>query len=111
MPRFSPNRPSRAEGYGRRFAANVVEPPTISRAAAEEMERLMAAARVSGSPDAEREAAARCARLARSDQPNRRGRTAIGRRPRGFASVIARGATPTARPATTPSWPIAPAIA
>ena len=57
---------SQAEGYGRRFAANVVEPPTISRAAAEEMERLMAAARVSGSPDAEREAAARCARLARS---------------------------------------------
>ncbi len=57
---------SQAEGYGRRFAANVVEPPTIPRTAAEEMERLLAAARVSGSPDAEREAAARCARLARS---------------------------------------------
>ena len=57
---------SAAEGYGRRFAANVVEPPTISRAAAEEMERLMAAARVSGSPEAEQAAATRCARLART---------------------------------------------
>jgi len=57
---------SEADGYGRRFAANVVEPPTISRAAAEEMERLMTAARVSGSPEGEREAATRCARLARS---------------------------------------------
>jgi hypothetical protein len=57
---------SEADGYGRRFAANLVEPPTISRAAAEEMEQLMAAARVSGSSEAEREAAARCAQLARS---------------------------------------------
>jgi hypothetical protein len=58
---------SQADGYGRRFAANLVEPPTISRAAAEEMERLMAAARASGSPEAERKATAKCAHLARSD--------------------------------------------
>ncbi len=57
---------SRADGYGPRFAANVVEPPTISRAAAEEMERRMAAARAAGSPEAERDAAAQCAHLARS---------------------------------------------
>jgi hypothetical protein len=57
---------SRAEGYGQLFAANVVEPPTIPRATAEEMERLMKAARDSGSPDSEQIAAARCARLART---------------------------------------------
>ena len=41
---------SSAAGYGDRFAANVVEPPTIPRTAAEEMERLLAAARATGSP-------------------------------------------------------------
>ena len=44
---------STAAGYGDRFAANVVEPPTIPRTAAEEMDRLMAAARATGSPEAE----------------------------------------------------------
>ena len=56
---------SRAPGYGDRFAANVVEPPTIPRTAAEEMERLLAAARACGSPDEELKALACCARLAR----------------------------------------------
>jgi hypothetical protein len=55
---------SSAEGYGPPFAANVVEPPTIPRTTAEEMERLMAAARATGSPEAEEKAAAECARLA-----------------------------------------------
>ena len=58
---------SSAEGYGPRFAANVVEPPTILRTTAEEMERLMAAARSTGSPEAEAKAAADCAELARSE--------------------------------------------
>ena len=57
---------SSAEGYGPQFAANVVEPPTIPRTTAEEMERLMAAARATGSPQAEEQAAAECARLART---------------------------------------------
>jgi hypothetical protein len=57
---------SRAPGYGARYAANVVEPPTISRATAEEMEGQLATARASGSAQAEMEAAAECGRLARS---------------------------------------------
>ena len=57
---------SRAAGYGDRFAANVVQPPTIPRTAAEEMDRLMAAAAASGSVEAELSAAAACARLART---------------------------------------------
>jgi hypothetical protein len=57
---------STAAGFGDRFAANVVQPPTIPRTTAEGMERLMAAARATGSPDAELKAAAQCARLARS---------------------------------------------
>ena len=57
---------SSAEGYGPQFAANVVEPPTIPRTTAEEMEALMATARATGSPDAEEKATAECARLART---------------------------------------------
>ncbi len=57
---------SSAVGYGQRFAANVVEPPTVPRSAAEEMERLMTVARAAGSPEAEQQAIAGCARLARS---------------------------------------------
>ena len=57
---------STAAGYGDRFAANVVEPPTIPRTAAEEMDRLLTAARATGSPQAELDAVARYARLARS---------------------------------------------
>ncbi|MBI3948723.1 MAG: hypothetical protein HY321_22625 [Armatimonadetes bacterium] len=56
---------SRAPGYGAAFAANVVEPPTIPRATAEEMDRRMQAAAARGSPEAELAAAAECARLAR----------------------------------------------
>lgn len=57
---------SAAAGFGDRYAANVVQPPTIPRTTAEEMERLMSAARATGSPGAELKAAAQCARLARS---------------------------------------------
>jgi len=57
---------STAAGYGQRFAANVVQPPTIPRTAGEEMDRRMRAAAASGSAEAETAAAAECARLARS---------------------------------------------
>jgi hypothetical protein len=57
---------STAAGYGQRFAANVVQPPTIPRAAGEEMDRRMQVAAASGSPETETAAAAECARLARS---------------------------------------------
>jgi hypothetical protein len=57
---------SLAEGYGPAYAANVVEPPTIPRATAEAMDRLMRHAAAQGSPDAELEASAEAARLARS---------------------------------------------
>jgi hypothetical protein len=50
--------------YGHRFAANVVQPPTIPRSTAEEMDRLMTKAASSGSQDAELAAAAECALLA-----------------------------------------------
>jgi hypothetical protein len=53
--------------YGRRFAANVVQPPTIPRSTAEEMEHCMAQAAASGSPAEEQAAAAECARLAREN--------------------------------------------
>jgi hypothetical protein len=56
---------SRAPGYGAAFGANVIEPPTIPRAAAEEMEILMRRAAARGSAAAEVEAARACARLAR----------------------------------------------
>jgi hypothetical protein len=58
---------SSAAGFGDAFAANAVEPPTIPRATAEEMERRMAAARTAGSAEAEAAAAAECARLAREN--------------------------------------------
>jgi hypothetical protein len=57
---------SSAEGFGDRHAANVVEPPTIPRTTAEEMDRLMMSARATGSLEAEEKAAAECARLART---------------------------------------------
>jgi hypothetical protein len=53
--------------YGPRYAANVVQPPTIPRATAEEMERRMRQAAATGSPDAERAAIAECAQLAREN--------------------------------------------
>jgi hypothetical protein len=57
---------SRAPGYGIRHAANVVEPPTIPRRTAEDMDRLMRHAAALGSVEAEREAATEAARLART---------------------------------------------
>ena len=57
---------STAAGYGSRFAANVVQPPTIPRSTAEEMDRRMARAAATGSDSAGLEAAAECARLART---------------------------------------------
>ena len=78
---------SSAEGYGRRFAANVVEPPTIPRAAAEEMERLMAAARPLGSPEAE--GGRRRVRPAGRPPAESRRRTPVRRRP-----PLASGAVP-----------------
>ena len=56
---------SRAPGYGPRFAANVVVPPTIPRETAEEMDRIMAAAAISGGAAEGTDAAKRCATLAR----------------------------------------------
>jgi hypothetical protein len=57
---------SSAPGYGVEFAANVVEPPTIPRSTAEEMDRLLRQAAALGSAEAELEAAGKCAELARS---------------------------------------------
>ena len=57
---------STAAGYGRQFAANVVQPPTIPRTTAEQMDRLMARAAGDGSHSTAIEAAAECARLART---------------------------------------------
>jgi hypothetical protein len=56
---------SLAPGYGKAYAANVVEPPTIPRTTAEEMDRRMHQAASLGSADAEAKAAAACAKLAR----------------------------------------------
>lgn len=64
---------SLAEGYGAEFAANVVEPPTISRSTAETMDALMRNAAASGSVGAEMEAAGECAKLARSTSTIARG--------------------------------------
>ncbi len=57
---------SRAPGYGADYAANVVEPPTIPRTTAEEMERRIRYASALGSADAEIKAAAQCAKLAKT---------------------------------------------
>jgi hypothetical protein len=56
---------SRAAGYGARFGANVVEPPTIPRATADEMASETRQAAASGSAEAELVAIHRCERLAR----------------------------------------------
>lgn len=56
---------SRDPAYGARFGANVVEPPTIPRSTAEQMDRLMRSAGARGSAQAELDAADECARLAR----------------------------------------------
>ena len=56
---------SRAPGFGERFAANVVTPPTIPRSAADEMSKLARQAAASGSVESELAAAGQCERLAR----------------------------------------------
>ena len=56
---------SLAPDYGRDYAANVVEPPTIPRTTAEQMDRLMQQAASLGSADTEANAAAACAKLVR----------------------------------------------
>jgi hypothetical protein len=58
---------SESAEYGASFGANIVEPPTLPRATAEAMDVLLARAAATGSPEAEREAAAEAARLARAD--------------------------------------------
>ena len=58
---------SRAPGFGSRWAANVVEPPTIPRTTAARMDRLMLEAAARGEPEGEEAAAHRCAALARRD--------------------------------------------
>jgi len=57
---------SPAPGYGVDYAANVVEPPTIPRSTAEEMDTKMRAAAATGSTEAEIKAATESADLARS---------------------------------------------
>lgn len=57
---------STVDGYGREFAANVVEPPTIPRSTSDEMDKIMHFAAANGSPDAELKAAEKCAALAKS---------------------------------------------
>lgn len=57
---------SRAGGYGPRYAANVIEPPTIPRQTAEEIDRIMDGAAAAANPDAALLAAAKAAQLTRS---------------------------------------------
>jgi hypothetical protein len=57
---------SRAPGFGAKFAANAVEPPTIARSTSQKMTQRMQLAAASGSPAAELEGATDCARMARS---------------------------------------------
>jgi hypothetical protein len=56
---------SLARDYGKAYAANVVEPPTIPRSTAEKMDRLMQHAATLGSAEAEVDVARRCEKLAR----------------------------------------------
>ncbi len=57
---------SRAEGFGARYAANVITPPTIPRSTAENMDRLMRQAAATGSEEEQLRAAGRCGELART---------------------------------------------
>jgi hypothetical protein len=57
---------STANGYGTKYAANVVEPPTIPRTTAEFMDRRLREAATLGSVEAEIQAAKTCAQHARS---------------------------------------------
>lgn len=58
---------SSASGYGAVYGANVVEPPTISRATAEEMDRRLAHAATVGPVEAQIGAIADCERLVRQN--------------------------------------------
>jgi len=64
---------SLAPGYGPEFGANVIEPPTIPRKSAEEMDRRMRHAAALGSVESELEAARESAELARSTSRVARG--------------------------------------
>jgi len=64
---------SLAQGYGPLFGANVVEPPTISRSTAEQMDHHMRLAASKGNAEAELEAIRSCERLARSESHIARG--------------------------------------
>jgi hypothetical protein len=57
---------SLAKDYGKNYASNVVEPPTIPRTAAEQMSLLMQRAAAAGSTEAEVNTAGECADLART---------------------------------------------
>jgi hypothetical protein len=57
---------SLARGYGQKYAANVVVPPTVPRTTAEQIDRRMQHAAGLGVTDAQIEAANICAKLARS---------------------------------------------
>lgn len=57
---------SLADGYGSQYAANVIEPPTIPRRTAEQIDQRMQHAAALGSTDAEIEATRTCAKLARA---------------------------------------------
>lgn len=57
---------SLGRGYGRRYAANVIEPPTIQRSTAVQINRRMQHAMSLGSVGAEINAANECKKLARS---------------------------------------------
>lgn len=57
---------SLAPGYGKNYAANVVEPPTIPRSTAEQMDNKLREATAVASVEAEMKAAENCAELARS---------------------------------------------
>lgn len=59
--------------YGRKYAANIIEPPTIPRRTAEKMDRIMAQAAVLGSAEAQMEAADKCVSLARQTSRITRG--------------------------------------
>ncbi len=56
---------SQDKGYGEKYGANVVVPPTISRAAHEEMNAIMQAAAAPGSKDAEIAAVRKCEKIAK----------------------------------------------
>ena len=110
MPRSWPTRAAAApRATASRFAANVVEPPTIPRAAAEEMDRLHGGrARRRIRPRRNEQAAARCAgwpgRPAASPPPG----CARDRPRHGSTGSTRHGERRPARPATTSFSPIAP---